>query len=137
MTEVQDGRAEDIIKALTEKIEVTRILALRPKRMREYEITLEHEEDTEKLLDGLTIKGKICEIKKLHNRDFVVSFMHLPAYMNDDEILNNTHFSNKEEILLGHPHRRRNEVPKSAFSKGSGFFAIQHKDGDGGRSSIL
>lgn len=56
--------------------------------MREYEITLEHEEDTKKLVDVLTIKGKICEIKQLHNRDFVVSFMHLPAYMNDDEILN-------------------------------------------------
>lgn len=88
LSEVQDGRAEDIIKALTEKIEVTRILAIRPKQMREYEITLEHEEDTEKLVDGLTIKGKICEIKKLHNRDFVVSFMHLPAYMSDQEILN-------------------------------------------------
>ncbi|KAI2645675.1 Gag polyprotein [Labeo rohita] len=87
LSEVQDGRAEDIIKALTEKIEVTCILAVRPKLMKEYEITLECEEDTEKLADGLTIKGKICEVKKLHNRDFVVSFMHLPAYLDDDELL--------------------------------------------------
>ena len=87
LTEVQDGRAEDIIKALTDKMEVTSILAVRPKMMKEYEITFEKEEDIEKLADGLMIKGKMCEVKKLNNKEFVVSFMHLPAYLEDDEIL--------------------------------------------------
>lgn len=87
LTEIQDGRAEDIIKALTDKMEVTSILAVRPKMMKEYEITFEKEEDIEKLADGLMIKGKLCEIKKLSNKEFVVSFMHLPAYLEDNEIL--------------------------------------------------
>ncbi len=87
LTEVQDGRAEDIIKALTDKIEVTSVLAVRPKMMKEYEITLEKEEDIEKLTDGLLIKGKMCEIKKLNNKDYVVSFMHLQPYLEDNGIL--------------------------------------------------
>lgn len=87
LTEVQDGRAEDIIEALKDKIEVTSILAVRPKMMKQYEITLEKEEDIEKLEEGLMIKGKTCEIKKLNNKDFAVSFMHLPAYLEDDDIL--------------------------------------------------
>ncbi len=78
LTEVQDRRAEDIIKALTDKFEVTSILAVRPKMMKEYEINIGEEEDIEKLTDGLLIKGKMCEIKKLNNKDYVVSFMHLP-----------------------------------------------------------
>ncbi|KAL1268429.1 hypothetical protein QQF64_033792 [Cirrhinus molitorella] len=87
LTEVQNGKAEDIIRALTDKIQVTSILAVRPKMMKEYEITFEKEEDIDKLADGLMIKGKTCEIKKLNNREFVVSFMHLPAYLGDDEVL--------------------------------------------------
>ncbi len=72
---------------MRDKIEVTSIVAVRPKIMKQYKITLEKEEDIEKLADGLMIKGKTCEIKKLNNMDFVVSFMHLPAYLEDDEIL--------------------------------------------------
>lgn len=85
---VQDARAEDIIKVIAEKIGVAKILAVRPKLSKEYEITLEKEEDADELINGLMIKGINCEVKKLHNRDFVVSFMHLPAYVNDEDILN-------------------------------------------------
>lgn len=87
LAEVQEGKAEDIIQALKDKLDVTKILAVRPKMMKEYEITLEKEEDIENLNEGLMIKGKLCEIKKLNNREFVVSFMHLPAYLDDAEIL--------------------------------------------------
>lgn len=38
-------------------------------------------------MDGLKIKGVNCEVKNLKNRDYVVSFMHLPAYLEDKEIL--------------------------------------------------
>lgn len=38
---VNDTRAVDIIKAVTERIGEGRILAVRPKRAKEYEITLE------------------------------------------------------------------------------------------------
>lgn len=39
------------------------------------------------LIDQLTIKGVNCEVKKLQNRDYVVSFMHLPVYLEDNDIL--------------------------------------------------
>lgn len=87
LAEVQDGKAEDIIQTLKDKMDVTSILAVRPKIMKEYEITFEKEEDIEKLDEGLMIKGKMCEIKKLNNKEFVVSFMHLPAYLDDGEIV--------------------------------------------------
>lgn len=87
LTEVRGARAEDIIKAVIEKIGVGKILAVRPKQMDNYEVTLEKEEDTEELMDGLIIKGKNCEVQKLKNRDYVVSLMHLPAYMDDEDIL--------------------------------------------------
>jgi len=87
LTEVRGAKAEDIIKAVTEKIGVGKILAVRPKQMDNYEVTLEKEEDTEKLMDGLIINGKNCEIQKLKNRDYVVSIMHLPAYLDDEDIL--------------------------------------------------
>ncbi|XDV21823.1 hypothetical protein PO909_026843 [Leuciscus waleckii] len=87
LTDVSDARAEDIIKAVTEKIGDGKILAVRPKQMHKYEVTLEKEEDTEELMDGLIIKGENCEVQKLQNRDYVVSFMHLPVYMDDEDVL--------------------------------------------------
>lgn len=86
--QVKDARAADIIKAVTEQIGDRRILAVRPKQAKEYEVTLEREDDTEFLMDGLTINGVNCEVKRLQNRDYVVSFMHLPVYIADEEILN-------------------------------------------------
>lgn len=85
--DVQEVRAEDIIKAVIEKCGHGKILALRPRQGKEYELTMETEELCEQLTDKLMINGVNCEIKKLHNRDFVVSFMHLPVYLEDKEIL--------------------------------------------------
>lgn len=81
-------KAEDIIKAVTEKIGMGKILAVRPKLNKEYEVTLENVKDVELLEDGLMIKEMNCEIKRLQNREYVVSFMHLPVYIDDNEILN-------------------------------------------------
>ncbi len=33
------------------------------------------------------IKGKLCEIQQLKTREYVVSFIHLPAYIEDSEIV--------------------------------------------------
>ncbi|XP_073715831.1 uncharacterized protein [Misgurnus anguillicaudatus] len=84
---VMDLKAEDIIMAVTEKCGHGKILALRPRQGKEFELTMEKEELCDKLMDGLTIKGVDCEVKSLQNRDYVVSFMHLPAYLEDEEIL--------------------------------------------------
>lgn len=84
----KEVRAMDIIKAVAEKIGEGKILAVRPKQTNEYEVTLEREEDTGFLMDGLDIKGMTFEVKSLQNRDYVVSFMHLPAYTEDVDIFN-------------------------------------------------
>ncbi len=82
-----NARAEDIIKVIAEKIGRGNILAVRPKQNKEYEVTLENMEDVELLVDGLKIKEILCEVKRLQNRDYVVSFMHMPAYIDDQVIV--------------------------------------------------
>lgn len=82
-----DGWAEDIIKVIIVKVGVEKILAVTPKQNRMYEVTLENEEMCENLLDGLEIKGWKCEVKKLQEREYVDSFMHLHAYLGDNHIL--------------------------------------------------
>lgn len=84
---VNQVRAMDIIDAVTEVCGQGKILALRPRQGKEYELTMEKEESCEKLMDGLTIRGESCEVKRLQNKDHVVSFMHLPVYLDDNEIL--------------------------------------------------
>ncbi|CAM4439280.1 unnamed protein product [Leuciscus chuanchicus] len=84
---VSGVRAEDIIKAISEQIGSGKVLAVRPRQGKEYELTLEQEEMCDVLIEGLTIKGVDCEVKKLQNKDYVVSFMHLPVYLDDNEIL--------------------------------------------------
>lgn len=85
---MKDARVPDIIKVVTEQIGDGRILAVRLKQAKEYEVTLEREDDTEVLMDGLTINGDNCKVKQLQNQDYVVSLMHLPVYIADEEILN-------------------------------------------------
>lgn len=84
---VLNGGAEDIIRAIKDKIGVGKILAVRPKMNKQYEVTFEKEEDCDALLNGLQIKGQTCEVRKLQEREYVVSFMHLPVYMNDNDII--------------------------------------------------
>lgn len=84
---VQNGGAEDIIRAIKDKIGVGKILAVRPKLNKQYEVTFEKEEDCDVLLNGLQIKGQTCEVRKLQERENVVSFMHLPVYLDDEDII--------------------------------------------------
>lgn len=87
MGDVSDGRAEDLIKVIAEKVGVWKMLAVRPKQNGLYEVTLTNEETCDELVDGLEIKGVKCEVKKLQEREYAVSFMHLPAYLEDGDIL--------------------------------------------------
>ncbi len=88
MTDHRDARAEDIIKAVNERIGGGKIFAVRPRQGKEYEITLINQEACNGLEEGLMIKGKLCEIRQLKTREYVVSFIHLPAYIEDSEIVN-------------------------------------------------
>ena len=87
MADQRDARAEDIIKAVNERIGGGKILAVRPRQVKEYEITLINREACDGLDEGLMIKGKLCEIRQLKTREYVVSFIHLPAYIEDSDIL--------------------------------------------------
>lgn len=86
VAEVDGGKAEDVIVALIVKVGVTKVLAVRPRLNKEFEITLENESCCESLKDGLIIKGTQCEVRSLSTRECVVSFMHLPCYITDEEI---------------------------------------------------
>ena len=86
ISKVLNGGAQDIIRAIKEKVSVEKILAVRPKTNKQYEVTFETEEACDGLLNGLQIKGQICDVKKLQDREYVVSFMHLPVYLDDDDI---------------------------------------------------
>ncbi|KAL0153054.1 hypothetical protein M9458_051653 [Cirrhinus mrigala] len=132
--EINEVRAMDIIKAVTEKYGNGKILALRPRQGKEYELTMENEEVCDDLADGLLVKGVNCEVKKLQNRDYVVSFIHLPAYLDDEMILNKLEgwgacfppIKNKKVALSGHEHRGWYALCESA-----------HKAGDGRRASVF
>lgn len=87
LADLRDARAEDIIKAVNERIGEGKILAVRPRLGKEYEITLISKDECGNLDEGLTIKGKWCGIRQLQVRECVVSFIHLPVYIKDSEIV--------------------------------------------------
>lgn len=62
------------------------LLAVRPKHELEYELTLKSVDICEGLLDGVEMNGQFCEVKRLERREYIVSFLHLPAYVHDQTI---------------------------------------------------
>lgn len=121
---VQEGKAEDIIKMATEKIGGGNILSVRPRLGKEYEMTLRNEDLCDILLDGITIKGKDCEVRKLQTREFVVSFMHLPAYLEDKDIIN------KLEVWGVRPTSqiKRRVYPGTEVEDGTRFVRVKFPD---------
>ncbi len=82
----KDINAKDIIKTILDKVGFGNLLAVRPKHELEYELTLKSVDICEGLLDGVEIKGQFCEVKRLERREYIVSFLHLPAYVHDQTI---------------------------------------------------
>lgn len=79
-------KVEDIIRAVTKKIGNGKLLALRPKNTLEYELTLTCADACEDLINGVEIKGQLCGVRRLELKECVVSFIHLPAYVEDGKI---------------------------------------------------
>ncbi len=75
-----------IIKAVEEKTGIGKLYGLRKKSNFDYELTMENETDCDKLMDGLLLDGQF-EIKKLCKTERMVSFLHLPNYIKDKEII--------------------------------------------------
>ncbi|MGL5643495.1 MAG: hypothetical protein ACRCW3_01830 [Metamycoplasmataceae bacterium] len=82
----KDISAEKIIKAMLERVGPGNLLAVRPKHALEYELTLRSVDDCEGLLEGVEIDGQFCEVRRLERREYIVSFLHLPAYVHDKTI---------------------------------------------------
>ncbi|KAG1934536.1 hypothetical protein F2P79_019776 [Pimephales promelas] len=61
LTGNKDIKVEDIIKGILEKVDVDNLLAVRPRRDMEYELTLRSVEVCDGLMDGLEISGQYCE----------------------------------------------------------------------------
>ena len=69
------------------KEECGTVLACRFKTPKKYELTMQDDSGKEKLMDGLKIGNNIIVSNELSKNELVVSFMALPAYITDDEIL--------------------------------------------------
>ena len=74
-----------------------------------------------------------CEVKSLHNRDYVVSFLHLPVYLENSIIVEKLEGWGVEPLTKI---KRRcypgtdiewDEVPKGKVPKGGGITALQHE----------
>ena len=63
------------------------LIACRATGTRSYEITMSHVKGKERLLDGFKIGNCNIFVKDLCNDELMVSFLNLPAYITDEEIL--------------------------------------------------
>jgi len=64
------------------------VVGCRYKSPKEYELTMEDARAKEKILDGLKIKNSRVMVKEVDCMEVVVSFLGLPVYIQDEEILN-------------------------------------------------
>ncbi len=75
----------EVLKKVREECGV--VIGCRYKTPREYELTMEEERGKEKILDGLKIKNSRVVAKEISSTEMVVSFLGLPTYIQDEEIL--------------------------------------------------
>lgn len=75
----------EVLKKVREDCGV--VIGCRYKTPREYELTMEEERGKEKVLDGLKIKKSRIMAKEISSTEMVVSFLGLPTYIQDEEIL--------------------------------------------------
>ncbi|XP_044043691.1 uncharacterized protein LOC122872061 isoform X2 [Siniperca chuatsi] len=64
------------------------LLACRMTGEKKYELTMMNEKGKERLLEGMKIGEVTAMARELNNGELVVSFLNLPAYIEDEDILN-------------------------------------------------
>ena len=79
-------KPEEIIEFINDNCGVGSLLACVPKSGNLYEITLEGKAPLQYLLEGIKIGNNTFECHEVVPSSIVVSFMHLPAYIDDNEI---------------------------------------------------
>lgn len=110
-----------IIKAVEDKTGIGKLYGLRKKTDFEYELTLEEETDFEHILDGILINGQMCEMRKLCATERMVSFLNLPNYISDEEVLQKLTSWGVTPIL---PLRRR-FYPGTTVADGTRFIRVK------------
>lgn len=80
-------RVMTLIKEIESVVGHGALLALRPKQNRQYEATLNSEIACEKIEDGLLYEEQRVGVKRLHQAEVLVSFLHLPPDVKDKDIL--------------------------------------------------
>ncbi len=76
----------ELLKSVKE--ECGGVIGCRYKTPKEYELTMEDGKAKEKILDGLKIRNSRVMVKEVDCMEVVVSFLGLPMYIQDGEILN-------------------------------------------------
>ena len=69
------------------KKECGAVLGCRARGPRTYEITMKEEEGKEKLMDGIRVQGALVQASSIVGNEMVVSFLNLPVYLEDGNIL--------------------------------------------------
>lgn len=64
------------------------VMGCRFKTKNKYEITMSHAKGKERLMDGFKIKDSCVMAKDLSHDELVVSFLNLPTYISDEDIIN-------------------------------------------------
>lgn len=75
----------ELLKKVSE--ECGAVIGCRYKTPRQYELTMQHEKGKEKILDGIKIKNSRVMTKEICGMEMVVSFLGLPTYIEDEEII--------------------------------------------------
>lgn len=110
-----------LIKIIKELIEPGSLLALRPGQNKTFEATFDKTEACEILEDGLIYEGQKTETKRLFKPEVMVSFLHLPPYVGDRDILQRLEKWGVEPIL---PLRRR-FYPGTDVADGTRFIRVR------------
>lgn len=63
------------------------VMGCRVRGERIYEITMKDEQGKTKLMDGVRVKGALVLARDIISKDMVVSFINLPVYLDDEDIL--------------------------------------------------
>lgn len=114
-------KPDNIIKFVHENCGVGSMFACVPRSGNLYEITLDGRAPLQYLLEGIKIGDKTYECREIVQNSIMVSFLHLPAYIEDHEI-EDTLLSMNIEILS--PIKRR-YYPGTNIADGTRYVRVK------------
>lgn len=119
---IDNGQVKhDIIKFVHEHCGLGAMFACVPRSGNLYEITLDGKTPNQYLLEGIKIGDKIFKCKELVQTSVMVSFLHLPAYIEDEEI-ENTLEAMKVEMVS---QIKRRLYPRTNIANGTRYVRVK------------